>query len=254
MATRERAPWGQPCWIDLITAEPKRARDFYGALFGWESGEASSEFGGYWMFLRDGAPIAGAMPNPMSDVIKNRWGVHVAVQDAPATLERARQRGGTVGQPVTPIGDLGEMAVIGDPAGASIGLWCPRSFPGFRVVDEVNAPRWFELHTYGYDESLPFYREVFDWDLRTLSDEPGFRYSTAHDGEAPFAGLMDATGHFRASDPSEWTIYFGVENVDRSVEIVLSQGGGVLRSAQDSPYGRMATVRDPSGVTFQILQ
>ena len=254
MAFRERAPWGQPCWIDLMTAEPKRARGFYRALFGWESGEASSEFGGYWMFLREGVPIAGAMPNALGDATADRWGVHVAVEDASATLERGRENGGGVVVLVTPMGEAGTMAVLSDPAGASIGLWSPQDFPGFRAIDEINSPRWFELRTRKYDESLLFYREVFNWDLRTSSDEPGAHYATAHDGEIQFAGVMDATGHFRATDPSAWTVYFGVANVDEAQEVVLAQGGRVLRSAHDSPYGRVATVQDPSGATFQIMQ
>ena len=254
LAIRERAPWGQPCWIDLMTAEPKRARDFYLALFGWESGEASREFGGYWMFLREGVPIAGAMPNTMGDAMTDRWGVHIAVQDAAATLERGREHGGNIVLPITAIGELGAMAVLSDPGGASIGLWAPQDFAGFRAINELNAPRWFELHTRRYEESLSFYRQVFDWELRASNDEPGDRYSTAYDGESPFAGLMDAKGHFRATDPSEWTIYFGVANVDESLDVVIAHGGRVLRSAQDSPYGRVATVRDPSGTSFHLVQ
>ncbi|HUY43863.1 MAG TPA: VOC family protein [Acidimicrobiales bacterium] len=237
-----------------MTAEPKRARDFYHALFGWESGEASPEFGGYWMFMREGVPIAGARANTTSDATADRWSVHVAVEDVAATLERGRENGGDVVQPVTAIGDLGVSAVLSDQAGASIGLWSSQDFSGFRAIGERNAPRWFELHTRRYDEALSFYRGVFDWDVRTMSDDVALRYSTVHDGESVFAGLMDATGHFRATDPSTWTIYFGVANLDESLDVVLAHGGGVLRSAQDSPYGRVATVRDPSGASFQLMQ
>jgi predicted enzyme related to lactoylglutathione lyase len=54
-------PIGAPCWMDLMTSDEGRAREFYGELFGWTAGEGSAEFGGYFMFLRDGVPVAGAM-------------------------------------------------------------------------------------------------------------------------------------------------------------------------------------------------
>ena len=35
MPTRESAPFGAPCWIDLFSSDPDRAEEFYGRLFGW---------------------------------------------------------------------------------------------------------------------------------------------------------------------------------------------------------------------------
>ena len=61
--TSPTAQPGAPCWIDLLTSDPGRSRAFYGQLFGWTAEEASPEFGGYFMFLHNGAPVAGAMPN-----------------------------------------------------------------------------------------------------------------------------------------------------------------------------------------------
>jgi predicted enzyme related to lactoylglutathione lyase len=53
---------GAPCWMDLLTSDTGRAREFYGRVFGWTAGEASPEFGGYFMFFIDGAPVAGCTP------------------------------------------------------------------------------------------------------------------------------------------------------------------------------------------------
>ena len=60
-------PAGAPCWLDLLTSDTTRVREFYCALFGWTAGEASGEFGGYFMFFHDGAPVAGAMPAALSN-------------------------------------------------------------------------------------------------------------------------------------------------------------------------------------------
>ena len=35
MPTRETIPVGAPCWVDLMTSDTARSRDFYCALFGW---------------------------------------------------------------------------------------------------------------------------------------------------------------------------------------------------------------------------
>ena len=52
---------GAPCWVDLWTSDVEGSRAFYAQLFGWEAMEPSEEFGGYFMFHRDGLPIAGGM-------------------------------------------------------------------------------------------------------------------------------------------------------------------------------------------------
>ena len=62
MPTRDSAPIGAPCWVDLMTSDPDRSRDFYGQLFGWTAEDADPEFGGYFNFSKDGSWIAGGMP------------------------------------------------------------------------------------------------------------------------------------------------------------------------------------------------
>jgi len=61
MPTRDTAPIGSPCWADLWTSDVEGSRRFYSELFGWEAQDPSPEFGGYFMFTREGVPVAGAM-------------------------------------------------------------------------------------------------------------------------------------------------------------------------------------------------
>ena len=63
MPKRDVAPKGAPCWIDLFTTDPTTSRRFYGDLFGWSSEEGGPEYGGYFMFAKDGVPVAGGMRN-----------------------------------------------------------------------------------------------------------------------------------------------------------------------------------------------
>jgi uncharacterized protein len=254
MSTRDHAIMGNPCWIDLMSSDTATARTFYTELFSWEAGEASSEFGGYFMFTRDGVPIAGAMPIEPGGPIPNVWSTYLAVPDAAAAVARAEAAGAAVAAPVAQIADLGSMAVLIDPAGAAIGVWQPIQFQGFGVIDEPRAPRWFELHTRDYARAVAFYREAFSWDTRVMSDQADMRYTTANNGEQGFAGILDAANQPPEGVPSYWLVYFGVENVDASLATVLAHGGSVLSPASDTPFGRVAGVADPTGAMFTILQ
>ena len=237
-----------------MSSKPERAKVFYEALFGWCAGEASPEFGGYFMFVREGLPVAGVLANSTRNDTPDSWRVHIEVGDVEATLRRAIEHGAAVLAAAEPVGDLGVSAVIADPSGALLGLWEPHAFRGLHARSEVNTPRWFELRTDHYDVVVPFYRDVFEWNLREVSNDPTNRYSTVTDGATPVAGILDATGHQRRADPSAWTIYFRVDDVDLAVESVLSHEGSVVRAPKDTPFGRRAVVRDSSGVTFRVTQ
>lgn len=54
--------------------------------------------------------------------------------------------------------------------------------------------------------------------------------------------------------PSYWRLYIGVDNTDESLEKLKELGGTVLDGPEDSPFGRLATVQDPQGASFQIIQ
>src|SRR5579863_8102388 len=90
-------------------------RRFYTEIFGWEAGEASEEFGGYFQFFRDGVPVGGAMPNMTGQEMPDVWSVYLAVADADDVVARAQEAGAAVVAPAMKVGDLGTMAVMTDP-------------------------------------------------------------------------------------------------------------------------------------------
>ncbi|MCW2792997.1 MAG: Glyoxalase/bleomycin resistance protein/dioxygenase [Nocardioides sp.] len=243
---------GEPCWIDLFTADPETAADFYSGLFGWEAGEASPDFGGYRMFLRDGVPVAGLMPNDGSSGTPSTWSVYLATDDLDATTQRARAAGATVVAEPMAIADLGRMAVLVDPAGALVGAWQAGSFAGFGARAADGAPAWFETLTRDYDRAVGFYRDVFGWDVSTMSDTAEFRYTTLGKDQDARAGIMDATG-FLGEDPSRWQFYLQVPDTDATVARAIAAGASVVVPDDDTPYGRVAVLRDPGGVQFNIM-
>jgi predicted enzyme related to lactoylglutathione lyase len=64
---------------------------------------------------------------------------------------------------------------------------------------------------------------------------------------------MDASGYLPAEVPSNWQVYFNVEDADASIEKAVSLGATVLDGPEDSPFGRLATLADPTGAIFKII-
>jgi uncharacterized protein len=255
MPTRDTAPVGAPCWIDLFTSDAERARTFYGELFGWTADDPNADFGGYFNFRLDGVRIAGAMPNDGSGA-PDGWNLYLAVESAEATVAAVSAHGGQVFQPAIVLNELGTMAIAGDPGGAQVGIWQPGTHKGFGIIAEPGAPAWFELHTRSYDASVQFYRDVFGWETAVASDTAEFRYTTLGENEAALAGVMDAAidGLLPDGVPAQWFVYFAVEDADKTLEQAVALGGSVVRAAEDTPYGRLATVADPTGAQFRLLQ
>jgi predicted enzyme related to lactoylglutathione lyase len=255
MPTRQSAPIGAPCWVDLQTSGTERSREFYGRLFGWEASEPNAEFGGYFNFTSGGVLVAGCMAADAAAPVSDVWSVYLATDDATKTLETAVARGAQVVVPAMPVGDLGTMGFVIDASGAGIGLWQANQFAGFGVFGEAGAPSWFELLTRDYAAAVPFYQDVFRWDAHQVSDTDDFRYTTLREpgSDAWLAGIMDASGFLPEGVPPHWSVYFGCDDADATVASVVDLGGSVVRPAEDTPYGRLATVSDPMGAAFKLV-
>src|ERR1700722_16840711 len=131
MPTRDSAPLGSPCWTDLWTSDVEGSRRFYSELFGWEAQEPSPEFGGYFMFTRNGVPVAGAMGGDMEDMPgKDSWKIYLATEDIDKTAEAPTAVSAQIIAPSMPVADLGVQLLLTDPAGALLVAWQPMAFPG----------------------------------------------------------------------------------------------------------------------------
>jgi predicted enzyme related to lactoylglutathione lyase len=253
MATREFAPLGAPCWIDLLTSEPDRAREFYGEIFGWTAEQSGEEYGGYVNFRRGDALVAGMMHNDGSAGTPDVWSTYLAVADAKAASDAAVGAGGQVLLEPMQVGELGSMGLLADPGGAAIGLWQPGTHHGYGLVAEAGAPAWHELHTRDYAASVAFYETVFGWQTEVMSDTDDFRYTNmVVDGE-PCAGVMDAGQFLPEGMPAMWSIYLGCADVDGALVTVGRLGGSVVQPAEDTPYGRLAQIADPTGATIKLV-
>ncbi|HEU5270508.1 MAG TPA: VOC family protein [Jatrophihabitans sp.] len=253
MATRNKpfAP-GTPCWVDLLSSDVDKARQFYGDVLGWTAEESGAEFGGYVTFRSGGHRVAGLMANQADNGIPDFWNTYLSTDDAEATVETAVKAGANlIAGPMT-VADLGSMAVLADPTGATVGIWQPGSHIGFEKYNEPGGVAWDELHSKDFEASKRFYAEVFGWQLEPTSDTDDFRYYTGQVDGQPVAGLMDSSKFLPPEVPSMWTVYFSVPDIDAAAEKVTAAGGRAVRPPEDTPFGRLGEFTDPTGALFKL--
>ena len=252
MPTRHGAPLGAPCWIDLTTSDVARAQSFYGEVFGWTFESAGPEHGGYVDIAKDGHPVAGLLYNDPHWQRPDGWTIYFHVDDLDAAVTSIGRSGGSNCHEPLDIPDRGRMALATDPSDGFFGLWQPQGHRGFELVGAAGAPVWHQLTTRNYGVALDFYRQVLGWRTETESDTDEFRYTTAWFGDEQLIGVMDGAPYLAEGARAQWTIFFGAEDVDKTLRVIVDNGGTVQRDAEDTPYGRLAAATDHTGAGFNL--
>ena len=247
---------GEPCWIDLLSSDTEVAERFYGGVFGWTAESAGPEYGGYVNFSNGDTRVAGMMGlTPEMGPMPDAWSVYLASTDTKATLDAAVANGGGVMMPAMDIPLVGIMGYATDPGGAAVGVFQATGDMAFGYdLQTVGAPGWFELFTKDFDRTVAFYVQTFGWDAHAVSDTDEFRYTTLGAGDGQRAGVMDATTFLPPDVPAHWSVYFHVTDTDATVKTATKLGGKVVAPPEDTPYGRVATITDPNGAVFKLVQ
>jgi len=120
-------PLNQFCWNELATTDVRKAKDFYGSVFGWKFKEIKSEQMTYTVVQVNDKDIAGIwqIPEEQQSVVPPHWMGYILVESAHDALKKAKEHGATEVKEVTQAGDMGRFAIIMDPTGAHIALWEP---------------------------------------------------------------------------------------------------------------------------------
>ena len=114
----------------------------------------------------------------------------------------------------------------------------------------ANPFSYVELHTQNPDKATSFYRQLFDWKVKT-SDTPMGPYTELDPGEG-FPGGLLAT---RNGAPSAWVVYMRVDDVEAATKRAADLGAKVLASKQLVPdTGWFSLCTDPAGATFGLWQ
>jgi uncharacterized protein len=248
---KEPWPQGTPCWVDLMTTDQAAAKQFYTSLFGWQVIDTGEEMGHYGMCEVGGQPVAGI--GASQDAHPN-WTTYLAAEDIDKTAEAIATAGGTVVMGPTAVGEEGKMAIAQDPTGAFFGVWQAGRHIGARLVNEKGGFVWNECVTRDPQRAREFYAAVFGYTYTQMEGEADY---TTINGSGPgntIGGLGLLNKDLPAEVPPHWMTYFVVDDADAAADTVRAGGGQVQMGPFDTPFGRMAVIRDPQGAVFSIME
>ncbi|MFF7989545.1 VOC family protein [Kitasatospora xanthocidica] len=252
-SARVRCVAAVPCWVSLIARDLEGAKGFYGPLLGWEFEARPDRFGPYVHAVVDGEAVAG-LGLAGGGAIPLAWTSYFGTESADAAADAVRERGATLA--VGPLAfDAGRVAFAADPAGAVFGIW-EGPLGRARKLELPGAPVWIELRTPDPFAAALFYGEVFRWDGR---DPQRFDVRWEHDrvvlraeGNSVAALAKEQAGG-PAGMPPHWEVSFAVPDADRALARAVELGGAALGPVFDSPYGRVARLRDGEGARFAVI-
>ena len=253
MTTSTRKP-GEFCWINILSPDPDKARDFFATLLGWEF----TEMPGMGHGIKVGGRNIGGLFNTVSERTPNGMqavlGVMIKVERADATVEQIRSLGGKA-DPAFDIGPAGRMAVCHDPNGAKFDLWEPKAMHGTDVDSTLHgAPSWYETITSDTERAGQFYTTLFGW-TPTVSTASGFPYTSYDLDGTPVAGMMRLTREMVAQGMfPDWRVYFTVKDADEAATMAVAAGGTICVPPTDIPgIGRFCGIISPEGITFYTI-
>lgn len=257
MTTDVRRASGTPCWTSLMARRADQAREFYGALFGWDFTPGPPQLGAYMLAVKDGSRVAGIGEGPPAPHRPVSWTTMLAADDVDLAAESVRECGGTVGIGPLNAGEDGRLAIAVDPSGAVFGIWQAGSFAGAEAAGTPGSVAWSELVTYDAGRTAKFYEAVFGLgvtDEAVRDDEgPGESRVLLRSGGRPVAGVHGAGRDLPRDGGAHWTTGFAVADASEAADLAVRLGGRVLVAPAGGPRGVSVTVADPEGSPFRLL-
>ncbi|MFE9771634.1 VOC family protein [Streptomyces sp. NPDC005931] len=244
---------GTPCWVSLMVHGMETTQEFYGALFGWEFRPGPQRLGPYVRALLGGREVAGVGLLPPDRHLPIAWTPYFASADVDRTAETVRSCGGTIGVGPLDAADAGRLVIGSDPSGAVFGIWQAAAHLGTAVTGVPGAPAWNELTTFESERVAKFYATVFGYEEVPEVSADLDRVTLLLEGR-PVAAVHGVGNALARDRGPHWTTYFSVTDTDDAVDHVLHLGGQVLKPPRDGSHGRVATVADPEGARFSLLQ
>ena len=256
--SKEAHPPGTFCWAELATSDSPGAKAFYTGLLDWQAHDDPLPSGNtYTMFTHQDGFVAAAyeLTAEMKEMgVPVDWLLYVSVADARATATRAAELGGTVVKDAFDVFEIGSMAVLQDPTGATFAVWQAKESRGTDHTD--NQPHtvcWNELATRDAEAAGDFYRRLFGWTPESMAIGEA-DYTAFKLGDRQAAGMLQMDEEW-GETPSHWMMYLAVDDCDASAERAAELGGKICVPPTDiPPVGRFSVLSDPQGGTFSIIR
>lgn len=257
MGIRDKYENGVFSWVDLITTEQDGAKEFYSTLFNWDFEDlpVDNQFT-YSMAFKNGRKVAAIFllsEEKRTQNIPPHWQSYINVKGLEEIVGKWQKHGGVVLSPPCEVMEAGRMAVVKDPTDSSLCLWQAKDHIGAEVVNEINTFCWSELQTRNRTQAIEFYQAIFDWNI-IIEEQPPYYGMSQVKGNYN-CGFFDLSQANLPSDiPNHWAVYFNVENLDASLELINRNGGKSLTPKMKTDVGFLATISDPQGAVLTLIE
>lgn len=243
---------GKFVWYEHFSADPARARAFYGPLFGWHVEDLPMGEQRYPLIMNAADGIGGFRSAAAG--APAHWLSYLSVEDVDRAHAAALAAGAKAVMPPTDFAPVGRGSVLADPTGAVFSLWT--SAQGDKP-DVAEAPMghwcWTELTTTDEQRALAFYEQVVGYTHDAMDMGPGGSYYILKAAGQGRGGLMRNPPGMTA--PPMWLPYVKVPDADATAAKAAALGGTVVVPPTDIPnIGRFAVFADPTGATIALLQ
>lgn len=238
-------------WHELVSGDTRGEKALYASLFGWDVLPIEHELGvldpishrdvniGGFRSLRTGFEVA-------------HWLSCVAVRSLEDVVERVNTLGGIVLTRRMMVPGVGDLSVIQDRQGASLGL--------LQVTGAIPAPSlrassgvfcWDELVCPDAEDAAAFYGQLFGWGIRPA--EGRARSWLFVDGDVLLGGVTAAPKGFRL--PPAWLPHVCADDLGAVVRRAEALRFAVAVPRFDLPnFGSIAMIRDRDGATLGLYQ
>lgn len=259
-------PKGDFIWYELMTSDGKAAKSFYDEVIGWNiqgHGSPTPTGATYHMIGRSDGKFAGGMLELTEEMqqqgISPGWFGYIHVPDVDETLDRLTAAGASVVMPASQIPDVGRIALVADPWGATFYVMTPTppaddpdAASDVFSVEQPQHVRWNQLQTTNPAGAIALYCDLFGWSqegampMGDLGD-----YSFIQNGGTGIGAIMP-----KMDDVAQpvWSYFIGVDDIDRAARAVESGGGRLDSPLQQIPGGEYSVhCFDPQGAGFGLV-
>lgn len=253
---------GKFVWYDLNSKDTQRGVAFYSEVIGWKAvpWEGDTEgVGDYVMFSVGDKSIGGVMelPEEAREMgLPAHWLAYIGVDDADATVAKAKSLGAEPLMPVEDIPDVGRFGLLRDPQGAVFAIFQPndsRMDSGQPPMTQPGAFSWHELATDDPKAAFAFYQKLFGWNATGSMDMGPEMGEYQMFGESPdhqYGGVMKRPAQMPMS---AWLYYIMVDDLDDAISRARARGGKLVNGPNEVPGGTLvAQLVDDQGVAFGL--
>jgi len=241
---------GRFVWRDLMTKDVAAAKQFYGALFGWQFEDTKRGERPYVLARAAGAPVAGMVDVSAMPDAAPQWLSFMSVADVDTTLATVKTDGGKVLVEPREL-PLARVAVIEDPQGAPLGLAQVKREVADPAKPSTNHFFWQEYLARDEVKALAFYKHLVGYESTVSESRLGVEYHLLKTTRGR-AGLFKLPATASNVEPN-WLPYVLVDDPAALAARVTTLGGRILvPAAPERRNGSLVVIADPGGAAVAL--